>query len=314
MNLNKIVSYLLLVILCFALDAADISAPKMEIVDSDKGRLTIFPQGIIITNKDTKIAGKNAIFYERENRAEIYDSVNIINPQYTITADTIFYSFTEKKSTLKGNVIVESETLRIETSTLMFEQSANLVTVTKPIKIIEKLQKLTVYGNNGSYNFTDNIGQVDAQPVLHIERQDTTIIRSQKMTLNNKDARFIAQESVIANTNNSTLRCDTLIFYTKENFGIAQGAPVLYNNDNRLSGQLIKFYFTDNTDNNKSNLDYIQVLDKANAVYITNDGGQLEVRGDQFTITYQDKEVVNIKITSDSLTQVIGKFIPKQNL
>lgn len=315
MNLNKIkiLTCSFLAIFCI-LSAADIQAPKMEIIDTPQGRLTIFPLGITITDKDIIITGKNAVFSERENRARIYDSVYIINPQFKIIADTVVYSFDEKKSLLTGNVVIESDTLRIETQTLTFNQNQNQVSTVDSITVLEKKQLLRVVGKNGYYNFTNENGQINQEPTLYIERQDTTVVTSAQMILDNKNLQFIARNQVTAQTNNSYLNCDSLIFFTAQNYGIALGSPRLIDRENHLSGQVIKFYFSDSTDNNENFLKNIIVSGKASAYYLTNDGGQLEVDAGLFSINYLNKEIENIKVYSDSLNYITGRFIPREQL
>jgi lipopolysaccharide export system protein LptA len=314
MILNKLIVCLLLFVIVVFIFAADIQAPKMEIVDSEQGRLTIFPQGIVVTDKENKISGKYAVFYERANRAQICDSVMIENPRFTITADTVLYSFHEKSSLLNGNVIVESDTLRIETASLLFKQSQNIITTQTDVKIKEKKQRLTIFSKKGMYNFADDFGVVDSEPVLYIERDDTTIVRGQKMVLENNAARFMVTSNVSAKTNQTILSCDSLIFYTDHDYGIAQVNPRITENENLLFGNTIEFYFAETANSNKTSLSNIRVLEQAHATYLTNDGGLLKVQGDEFLIYYEDGDIKQVKIFSDSLNYISGTFISKQKL
>jgi hypothetical protein len=314
----RVYSWLIIFSFFSVMFAADISAPKMEILDSPQGRVTVFPQGITITDKDTKITGKNAVFYEKENRAKIYDSLLINTSQFTITADTAYYAFGEKKTTLKGNVKVESETLRIETPTLTFEQSKNLVKARDGVIIKEKLQNLTIMSKIGEYNFTDALGTVDSSPTLYIERSETTIVHSSKMILKNRQDQFLAIDSVSAKTGKTILKCDTLLFFIKEDSGLALGNPKVLDNKNEIEGKTIKFYFakedSNHTAQDKSSLKNVKVLDAANATYFTEEGGKLEVQGQIFSINYKNGDIDNIHVFGDTLNFVSGKYTSKQEL
>lgn len=313
---------LILCVLCVSVAgfffAADISAPKMEILDTPEGRVTSFPQGIIITDKDATITGKNALFYERDNRAKIFDSLLITTPQFRITADTAFYQFDEKKTTLRGNVKVESETLLINTPVLTFEQGRNLVTAHDNVNLKEKQQNLTIISRFGQYNFTDAIGIADSSPTLYIERSETTIVKSNKMILDNRKALFTAIDSVSVVTAKSTLKCDTLIFFIKADSGLAFGHPKVYDSKNQINGNMIKFFFAnaDTQENvqDKTSLRKVKVLQAGNATYVTDDGGILEVFGDFFSINYKDGDVDYITISSDTLSYVKGKYTAKKEL
>jgi lipopolysaccharide export system protein LptA len=296
--------------------ASDISAPKMEIVETPQGRATVFPQGIVITDKNTKIIGKNAIFYERENKAKVYDSLLITTPQLSITADTAYYDFDAKTTMLKGNVIVESETLLINTSIMTFEQGKNLVKAHNDVSIREKLQNIKIISQTGEYNFSDAIGIVDSYPTLYIERSDTTVIKSGKMILMNRESQFLAIDSVSAQTNTSILKCDTLLFYIQEDSGFALGNPMVLDKDNHLTGKSIRFYFfsDDSTVDIKdqSSLKTVKVSDNAQAKYLTDDGGTVQVFGSNMSINYKDGEVNNVWIYSDSLNLVSGNYVSKK--
>lgn len=298
--------------------AADISAPKMEILDTPEGRMTVFPLGITILDKDTKITGKHAIFYEKENRAKIYDSLLIISPQFTVTAETAFYSFAEKKSNLRGNVVLESDTLKILTTNLVFEQSKNIVKASEGVVIREKLQRLTITGRNAEYNFTDASGIVDSLPTLQIERADTTVVKSNKMLLDNKESRFWAIDSVSAEAGNTILRCDTLLYFIKEDSGLAMGRPQIVDKQNRIAGKDIRFYFSQedssNQSSDRSSLKIVRIIESANANYVTDEGGLLEVQGNIFMIYYLNGDIDNIKVFGDTLGNVSGKYYPKEKL
>ena len=304
--------------LCAVCYSADISAPKMEIIDTPDGRTTVFSQGITIIDKDNQITGKYAVFYERGNFARITDSVRIINPQMNISADTAIYYFDNKWSNLKGNVQVESDTLKIETSDLIFEQSKNIIKTNTYITIREKKQNLTIVGYVAEYNFTEGTGVIESLPVLYIERKDTTVIRSAKMVLNNRESQFFAIESVTAKTGNTILKCDTLLFFTMEDSGIALGNPRIFDKESWINGTIIKFYFG-NSDSagesdNQNELRTVKIIESANTHYITQDGGILEVSGNLFAINYLNGDIEYIRIFSDSLNIISGTFTPKEEL
>lgn len=307
--------YYLLFALCYS---ADISAPKMQIIDTPQGRTTVFPQGITITDKDMTITGKNAVFYEAENRAIITDSILITNPQFTITADTGYYYFSDKKSNLKGNVVLESDTLRITTPNLTFEQSRNIVKAHNGILIREKIRQITIFGETGEYNFKDATGLIDSSPIVHIERKDITIIKSARMLLKNNEARFWAIDSVSAKTGNTILKCDTLLFFIQEDSGIAIGNPQVIDSKNRITGNTIRFYFGEedsiDTADDQTVLKMAKITQSASAYYVTDDGGIVEVSGNLFTINYLNGDIENIIIIGEGQNKVSGKYFPKEEL
>ncbi|MEO0076246.1 MAG: LptA/OstA family protein [candidate division WOR-3 bacterium] len=318
MNFKILISGLVLVA-SLTLFAADITAPKMELIDSENGRLTVFPEGIVISDKDMKITGKRAIFFEKDNRAIIKDSLTITNPQYTITADSAIYSFTEKISVLQGNVVVESDTLEIRTNELIFDQRQNLVKSQQGLVIKEKRQNILVSSKIGEYDFNQALGITDSLPTLFIFRSDTTVISSKKMVLDNNQYQYYAVESVTVKNKDSYLYCDTLLFFVKEDSGVAFANPRISENENQLSGEKIWFYF-DSQDsvlngNESKSLNKIRVDNNVNAKYFTKENGVVEINNAKYLIiNYQDNEVKNIYITGDSLNLISGTYRTKEKL
>lgn len=318
MNFKILISGLVFVA-SLTLFAADITAPKMELIDSENGRLTVFPEGIVISDKDMKITGKRAIFFEKDNRAIIKDSLTITNPQYTITADSAIYSFTEKISVLQGNVVVESDTLEIRTNELIFDQRQNLVKSQQGLVIKEKRQNILVSSKIGEYDFNQALGITDSLPTLFIFRSDTTVISSKKMVLDNNQYQYYAVESVTVKNKDSYLYCDTLLFFVKEDSGVAFANPRISENENQLSGEKIWFYF-DSQDsvlngNESKSLNKIRVDNNVNAKYFTKENGVVEINNAKYLIiNYQDNEVKNIYITGDSLNLISGTYRTKEKL
>ncbi|MEO0092265.1 MAG: hypothetical protein ABIK61_06125 [candidate division WOR-3 bacterium] len=308
--------YWLFIILLNQLIAAEISAPKMEIIDTERGRATYFPQGITITDKDTKITGTNALFWERDNVAQI-SQVLIQNPQFNITAETAYYFFDEKKTILKTAVKVESETLLIETANLTLNNLSNIVYCESDIIIKEKTQNIEATGKRARYDFKEQIGIIDSQPILKIIGQtdkDAIIIRSYKMILKNRDSQFLAIESINAQTENTVLKCDSLVYFLKGDSGYANGNPKVIDKDNYAQGEIIKFFFReDSAQSNSISLNTVKIINSAIANYNTEDG-EVEVWGKIFSIHYQDGKPNMIIIQSDDISRVTGKYVFREEL
>ncbi len=307
---------LLLIVICYHLIAAEITAPKMEIIDTEQGRATSFPQGITIIDKETKITGTNALFWERDNVAEIFQ-VLIETPQFKITAETARYFFDEKRTMLKKTVRVESETLLIVTENLTLNNLANIVYSESDIFIREKIHNIEATGKNAQYNFKEQIAIIDIQPRLKIignSEDDAVVIQSRKMFLKNREAQFYALESVYAYSANTILQCESLIFYLNGDSGLARGNPKVIDNQNDAQGEVIKFFFGEDTSSAKNlSLNTVQIINSAVANYYSEDG-KVEVWGKIFSIHYQAGKPYMIRIQSDNSSVVSGKYIFKEEI
>ncbi len=294
--------------------ATDISAPKMELLESPDGRITNFPQGISLNDKNLRITAQKALFYERDNRALLFDSVNITTNNYLITSETLYYDFNTKTSQLLGNVILESDTLNINTPYLRFDHLQNIISTQKDITIKEKKQNLTITGNTAWYNLNKQLGVVESTPKLLIERQDTIIITSQKMAIDNQNTTYYAINKVAVEIHNAILSCDSLTFYIKEDYGVAMGNPFIKSHENYLSGEIIYFYFEKKENQESTTLSHLQVAHNAKAEYYTNNGGIVSVQGNNLMIIYEEAEINEIQIIGDSLNLVKGTYISEQEL
>ena len=62
--------------------AAEITANKMAILNTEQGRVTVFEDGVSIVDGETRISASRVEFHDAENRAVISGGVSIVMPRF----------------------------------------------------------------------------------------------------------------------------------------------------------------------------------------------------------------------------------------
>ncbi|MEO0132100.1 MAG: OstA-like protein [candidate division WOR-3 bacterium] len=294
--------------------AADISAPKMEIQEKDQKRVLFFPQGVVITDKETRLSANQALFYEQDNFAWLYDSVTISNPTSIVLAETLFYDFNTKTGRLRGNVVVQTETLEIRSPELTYAQRANYLKADTCFILRDKIHQLIISGTSAWYDLSQDVGEVTQDPILYIIRGDTLKITSKFMRLENQAGCFYAYESVRVLNPSSVLTCDTLVYLIKENVAEARGEPLLVERSNYLKSSSIRFYLVQADSTNQGTLQSVEATGPVSVRYLTNEQGIVELTGQRFIARYENGELKEIIIQHQDNDFVTGKYHAPEEL
>ncbi|MDW7988435.1 MAG: hypothetical protein RMJ65_07035, partial [candidate division WOR-3 bacterium] len=269
---------------------------------------------IKITDKETEITSKYALFYEASNYAYLYDSVKLTNPKNIILSDTLFYDFTSKVGKLSGNVLVQTETLEISAPKLIYFNKKNYIEAESSFTLKDKIRNLVIEGQKAYYDLNLDLGEIKLEPKLYIIRTDTLQITSKKMQLNNKAGCFYAYDSVCVLNSNSTLYCETLAYFINENIAQAYGRPQLYDEKNFLKSRIIRFYLAETNSNSKEVVRTVEAWDDILVRYITNEQGVVEISGARFVAHYEHGALKEIFITAEEEKPVSGEYRTQKEL
>jgi lipopolysaccharide assembly outer membrane protein LptD (OstA) len=278
--------------------AADIEANKMEILNTNEGRVTVLKEGVTIIDRDTKITALRANFFEAKNLAILYDSIKIQNPQALIQSDTANYYLTERKTILKGNVWVYQESLEIFAPELIVEYQKDRAYAEKGFVILAKPHSVKITGRTGEYFFAQEEGTIDSLPYLVISKSDTLTVTCQKLSFKNKANLAIAQTGVKVETNRAVLTCDTLIYHWAKDSACATGNPKLKENNNELKGKIMYFFARNNANANEAQadalLDRLEIEGDAQGLYYTDEGDKVEIGGERLNLFFTEGKANSI--------------------
>ncbi|MDH5683816.1 MAG: hypothetical protein OEZ20_05070 [candidate division WOR-3 bacterium] len=282
-----------IILLCFyfwcpLVLAADIEANKMEILNTEEGKVTVFKDGVTILDGDTKIMARTARFYERKNLAIVQDSVKITNPSGAISCDFADYYLDQRKTILRGSVSVIQESLEIMAPELTVEYKKDKAIAKNGFTVIAKPHSLQITGKTGEYFLTKEEGTIDSLPYLEIKRTDTLKVSSQKLSFNNKQTRALAWGKVKVETGNAVLQCDTLIYNWEKDSGVALGSPLLKEASNEATGKEIYFFTKD------GELQRIEIQGTAFGQYFNQQGDMVNITGESMNLLFSEGKTSSI--------------------
>lgn len=284
------------------LHAADIEAGKMEILNTEDGKVTVFKEGVTIIDRDTKITAQNARFYENKNLAIVHDSVIITNPSAIIKSDTANYYLDVRKTIFRGNVVVTQESLEIKAPELTVEYQNDRASAKNGFIIIEQPNSIQITGQTGEYFLNKEEGMIDSLPQLEVKKNETLQVFSQKLSFKNKTKLALASGSVKAISGNAILVCDTLIYNWERDTGKATGNPILKENNNEVKGSKIYFLVQE------GELKQMVIEGEALGNYYTNQGGKVEIKGESLRLFFSEGKTNSIAVKNVQS----GKFYRKE--
>ena len=270
--------------------AADIEAGKMEILNTDEGRVTVFKEGVTIIDRDTKITARNAYFYEKKDLAIVFDSVKIINPSAVVKSDTANYYLNERKTILKGNVSVIQESLEITAPELLVEYQKDRASTKKSFVITEKSHSIQITGKTGEYFLAKEEGRIDSLPYLTVKKDETLQVTSQILSFKNKENSAEAIDKVKVISGKAILHCDTLIYNWAKESGVAFGKPILKENKNEVNGKMF-YFFTQ-----KGKLEKMEIRDEANGHYYNEENDRIEIGGEILGLQFTNGKTNSISV------------------
>lgn len=280
----------LIIISSAVINAADIEANKMEILNTAEGRVTVLKEGVTIIDRDTKITAVNAHFFETKNLAILYDSIKIQNPAALIQSDTTIYYLTERKTILKGNVSVFQESLTIYAPELTIEYQKDCAYAKSGFVINEKPHSLKITGKTGKYYFHEEEGTIDSLPYLIVTKNDTLTVTCQNLSFQNKKNFAVASRQVKVKTNRTILTCDSLIYHWGKDSGQALGKPFLKENNNELQGETM-YFFAQNGE-----LVRLEIEGDAQGYYYSEKGDKVEINGERLYLYFSEGKTNSILV------------------
>jgi lipopolysaccharide export system protein LptA len=291
---------LLVVLACVALGAAlagaaELFAKHMEVVRLPEGQATIFSDSVVITDSSTKILSNIARMYDGLGLAVIRESVHITSPDADIRAESAFYYLNEKRAELYGNVRVHRESLDITAPWLEYRSADRLVEAKDGVVLEDPERKFRMTGERGTYDLANDIGAVDRSPVLTwLRDKDSARVTSREMTWNEKESRAVATGNVKLVSGASEVTCDTVIYVSGPDSGLALGKPQVHDSSSKASGDTMSFHIKDGA------LKDVTISSNATGEYRTQGGDKIQVEGKVIYLAFAQGDVERIEVTAMS--------------
>ncbi|MEO0109089.1 MAG: LptA/OstA family protein [candidate division WOR-3 bacterium] len=297
MNFRSSLGFILGLVTLARLPAAEITADRMAILNSEQGKVTVFEDNVTISDGGTRISAGKVEFYDQQNLAVIHGgNVSITTPNASIQAESAEYQLGAQRMFLYRNVLIRHQQLQIAGSALVLDNVASLVSTDAEVQVRDDQRGIFVSGQGGSFDLASEAGMIRGAPRFELLRDSRLVITSDEMYLSS--SRNIARSigNVRANTADALLTADTLDYFIDQDSALARGLPVLTHQENRVTGEQMAFHFA------QGELQRIEVRGTSrNCPQLIRALDQL--RGEKINIELQDGQLATIDIQGDSLQQ-----------
>jgi lipopolysaccharide export system protein LptA len=272
----------------------------MAIVRSPEGELTLFEDSVVITDGGTRIDARLARLNDRAGRATVSNAVRITSPDALVWADSALYFLNERRAELFGAVRVKRESLDITAPWLEYETSKQTVRADRGLVLADEGRVFRLSGERGTYVMASDVGVVDVAPVLSWQRgEDSARVTSQRMVWEQKDSRAFAQGGVGMTSGDARLACDSAVFYSGPDSGVAWGSPTVRDRRSDASGDTMTFHVSDGS------LERVSIRGSATGEYRTDGGERVVVNGATISLGFAGGEVDRVEVEQLTSGQLI---------
>lgn len=262
-------------------------------------------------------------------KAFFNESVCLTNPNFVLYSDTLEYSTETKIATIHGPSIIESDSGIIYTSrgwyntaqntsllldrsevvsddkiltgdSLIYNRSTGIGEIFGNMSIRDTIQKITLTGNVGYYKEQPEYAfSTDSACAIEYSQGDSLFLHADTLKLLTNEGDTISR-TLKAFTGVRFYRtdiqgiCDSMRFDTKDSVLYMYGNPVLWNEEQQLSGETIIVYMADST------VDYVHVPSSAFVVQYVDSGLFNQLGGNDLKAYFSGKNIERIDIDGNA--------------
>jgi lipopolysaccharide export system protein LptA len=286
-----------------------------------------------ITNKDNTLKSKSGIYYLAQKKFQFKTAVTITNPKYVIQSNHLdfyeqsghaylfgpstitskenyiytekgFYDTKKNFSHLVKNSYIKYNDKIIKGDSLYYDRNREFASATRNVKITDSINRGVIRGHYGEV-YRDVKTQKDSMFMTHravavnyIEN-DSVYIHGKKLMITGKpDHRIVrAYNNVRFFKTDMSGKCDSLHSDQKTGLTKLIKNPVLWNNDNQMTGDVM--HLISNTKTEK--LDSLKVLN--NTFLVSKDTlgtGYNQVKGQNLYGKFRDNKLYEVDIVKNT--------------
>lgn len=279
--------------LVFLLCLTPFSADKVEIIRENGESIVHLLGNVVIEDENTRITCSEASLNQTENYVILVHDVKIVDKNGEIKSNFAVYYFKEKKGYLKDSVSLITADQIISSDSLYYRGFEELVEMFDNVKIEDEKNNLIAYGDRGWYDLKKDEGYLVGAPRLEIirENKEPTDVRAREFQLINNSNTFYGFDSVVAIIDSITIYCDTFSYNLKTENG-TMTKPVILEKNNELKGETGQFKMKNR------NIESFNVQ-RGTSKYYTEEGSKNVVEGDSISIIFQDSKASRIIVEGE---------------
>jgi len=265
-------------------------ADKVEISKEGDERIVHLVGNVVIDGGETVITCSEAAINEAHGWVKLSGAVRLVDENGEVNAQSAIYYFKEARGYMSDSVTVITADERIGSDSLYYDGTRDSVEMYGNVVMEDVRNSMVVVGERGWYNLAADEGSLFGTPELRIMREDKApiVIHARAFKLVTKDNQFYGFDSVQAVIDSINVRCDTFSYDLKAEAGWMI-RPIIKEKNNELTGT-----YGDFTMRNKE----IELLGVTNgkSVYYTKEGSKNTVEGEKITVTFSDGKAKSIRV------------------
>lgn len=328
---------------------SDASNERLEIVNADtmrhsktfRGPLVELIGNVHFRQGTAEMFCDHASHWKDAHETIIEGNVRVYDKEKTLIADKIFYYDIPQVFKAMGHVFLKDSLRTIEAKQISYFKLEDRVIAEKSVVLNDSLNYIEILGERAELDNRADYVRIIDNPIFI--KQDSTgkeelRITSIKMELFEGGDRAVVTDSVRIKQSKATATCGLAEFHRKGNEIFLKQSPIVWQERDRLTGELIHLFITDNklskaiVENQASvvskvdtsgvdprrniltgekitihfqndELDYVVVEKKATSIYHIfeddADKGSNKIIGDKISVFVKDKKIDRIIVESN---------------
>jgi lipopolysaccharide assembly outer membrane protein LptD (OstA) len=265
---------------------------SIELLNADFSELRMEEDNVMLNlignvkfkHGDLNLESERAVWYRTAGQVVFIDDVRIEDPEHILWADRVTYSRNSRKVVADGKV-----------------------------KLLSKKEDAAISGGHGEYDRTTKFALFSQSPslVLKPDKGDSSVtIVGQIMEYHTDQRRGVAKKDVVITKGTMKAKCDSAILSSNENTIILEGSPEAEKERDRLSGDRMEIYLTD------EKVERIEVFGNAKASHLEmedslsqptsyesvgeGEGKESFLSGKEMVFWLQDEELKEVKASGNA--------------
>lgn len=264
-----------------------------------------FTTAVTVTNPESTIKTNNLDYYENSGHAYVFGPSTIISKENVIYTENGFYDTTNDIGKLSKNSKITLDNKIIEGDDLYYDRKKNYSRGINNVKITDTINKVIATGHyaelyRNAATKKDSMILTKRALVKTLVEKDTLFMHGKKIIVSGpqEDRVIRAFNNVRFYKSDMSGKCDSLHSNNKTQLTKMIGKPILWNNENQMTGDIMHLI-----GNNKTQkLDSLKVLN--NAFIIQKDSlsknGYNQIKGQNLYGKFVDSKLKEVDVVKNA--------------
>lgn len=264
-----------------------------------------FTTAVTVTNPESTIKTNNLDYYENSGHAYVFGPSTITSKENVIYTENGFYDTTNNIGKLSKNSKITLDNKIIEGDDLYYDRKKNYSRGINNVKITDTINKVIATGHYGELyrnaaTKKDSMILTKRALVKTLVEKDTLYMHGKKIIVSGpqEDRVIRAFKNVRFYKSDMSGKCDSLHSNNKTQLTKMIGKPILWNNENQMTGDIMHLI-----GNNKTQkLDSLKVLN--NAFIIQKDSlsknGYNQIKGQNLYGKFVDSKLKEVDVVKNA--------------